>query len=156
MASRRRSGSTRCFPKVGRSSCPFRRRSSPIWSSSRCGSPYRGVRSSHSREPYSGGTRMSAAGAAAAAAVARRRREEEESMTGYTHADLAEGWEFKILRSATGAFRSADGLRKAVEEERRAGWVLLEKFDNGRVRFKRPVSARSGDAALSIDPYRTS
>src|SRR5438105_15873179 len=99
---------------------------------------------------------MSAGAAAAAAAALRRRREEEESRTGYTHADLAEGWEFKFLRSATGAFRTPEGLRKAVEEEARAGWVLLEKFDNRRLRFKRPLSARSGDAALSIDAYRTS
>ncbi len=25
-------------------------------------------------------------------------------------------------------------LRRAVEEESRAGWTLVEKFDNGRVR----------------------
>src|SRR5688572_17735489 len=42
-----------------------------------------------------------AAAAAAAAAIARRHREEEESMTGYTHTDLAQDWEFKILRSST-------------------------------------------------------
>lgn len=77
-------------------------------------------------------------------------------MTGYTHTELAEGWEFKILRSSTSAFRKPEALRQAVEEERRAGWVLVEKFDNQRLRFKRPASARSGDGALGIDPYRTS
>ena len=76
-------------------------------------------------------------------------------MTGYTHDDLADGWEFKILHSATGAFRKPECLRQVVEEEGRAGWVLLEKFDNQRVRFKRPASARSRDAALGIDPYRS-
>jgi len=101
---------------------------------------------------------MSAGGAsaAAAAAAARRRREEEEAMTAYTHADLTEGWEFKILRSATGQFRNPDPLRQALEEEARAGWVLMEKFDNQRVRLKRPAAARAGDAALGFDPYRTS
>ena len=102
---------------------------------------------------------MSAGAAAgAAAAMARRIREEEESMTGYTPGDLSEGWEFKFLRSATGSFRKPECLRQAVEEEGRAGWVLLEKFDNKRLRFKRPTSARSGDAALApgFDPYRTS
>lgn len=101
---------------------------------------------------------MSAGAAAgAAAAMVRRRREEEESMTGYTHDDLVEGWEFKILHSATRAFRKPERLRQAVEEEGRAGWVLLEKFDNQRLRFKRPASARSGDAVLApgFDPYRT-
>lgn len=100
---------------------------------------------------------MSAAIAGAgAAAVARRGREEEETMTGYTQADLIEGWEFKILRSVTGAFGKPDRLRQALEEEARAGWVLVEKFDNQRVRLKRPASARAGDAALGFDPYRTS
>ena len=81
-------------------------------------------------------------------------------MTGYTPDDLAEGWEFKIVRSATGAFRKPECLRQVIEEEGRAGWVLLEKFDNQRVRFKRPASAKSGDSALApapgYDPYRTS
>ena len=98
----------------------------------------------------------SSAGAAAAAAeAARRRREEEEVMTGYSHDDLTEGWEFKILRSATNAFRDPDRLRQAVEAEARAGWVLVEKFDNQRLRLKRSASARAGDAALGFDPYRT-
>jgi hypothetical protein len=98
---------------------------------------------------------MSAAATAAAAAAERRRREEEESMTGYSAGDLADGWEFKILRSATGAFRNPERLRQALEEESRAGWVLVEKFDNQRVRLKRPASARAGDAGLGFDPYRT-
>ena len=100
---------------------------------------------------------MSAAIAGAvAAAAARRERKEEETMTGYTQADLNEGWEFKILRSATGAFGKPERLRQALEEEARAGWMLLEKFDNQRVRLKRPASARAGDATLGFDPYRTS
>ena len=100
---------------------------------------------------------MSAAvSGAAAAAAARRRREEEETMTSYTQTDLIEGWEFKILRSVTGAFGKPDRLRQVLEEEARAGWVLVEKFDNQRVRLKRPASARAGDAGLGFDPYRTS
>jgi 1,4-alpha-glucan branching enzyme len=37
------------------------------------------------------------------------------------------------------------------------GWELLEKLDDGRVRFKRPVSARRRDGMLprGVDPYRT-
>ncbi len=76
-------------------------------------------------------------------------------MSGYSATDLSEGWEFKFLRSATGAFKDPARLRQALEEEARAGWVLVEKFDNQRVRLKRPASARAGDAALGIDPYRT-
>ena len=105
---------------------------------------------------------MSAAGVGAAAAAARRRaqRMEEEQMTGYTPSDLgngaADGWEFKILRSATGAFKKPDELRRVLEEEALAGWVMLEKFDSQRVRLKRPAAAKAGDASLGFDPYRTS
>lgn len=77
-------------------------------------------------------------------------------MTGYTSTDLAEGWEFKILRSATSAFRDPSRMRDALEQEARAGWTLVEKFDNQRLRLKRPASARAGDPGLDFDPYRTS
>jgi hypothetical protein len=53
------------------------------------------------------------------------------------------------------AFRKPENLKKYLEEERRAGWVLVEKFDDNRLRLKRPASARRGDAALNFDPYRT-
>ena len=99
---------------------------------------------------------MSAAGSAglAAAQLAAARREEEE-MTPYTPQDLAENWEFKILRSVTGAFRKPDRMRAILAEEQRAGWTLVEKFDDSRVRLKRPVGARSGDSDLDFDPHRT-
>ena len=76
-------------------------------------------------------------------------------MSGYTPEELAQGWEFKFLRSATGAFKHADFLRQALAEEARAGWTLVEKFDNSRIRLKRPATARAGDAGLGFDPYRT-
>src|SRR5262245_3032310 len=99
---------------------------------------------------------MSAAGAAAAAAARRRREEEEEWMTPYSPQDLSEGWEFKILRSATGAFKDPATLQKYLAEEGQASWVLVEKFDNSRVRLKRPASARQHDGSLTFDAYRTS
>jgi hypothetical protein len=98
---------------------------------------------------------VGAAGAGAAAARRRRERKEEEEMTEYTPRELAEGWEFKIVRSATGAFRTPAFLRTVLDEEQRAGWTLVEKFDNGRVRLKRPASARANDSALGSDAYRT-
>jgi hypothetical protein len=102
---------------------------------------------------------MSAGGAAAAAAaaaeMARRRRQEEEEMTPYTPQDLNEGWEFKILRSATKVFKRPEFLRQTLEEEAKAGWQLVEKFDDDRIRLKRPPSARANDASLDFDPYRT-
>jgi hypothetical protein len=82
--------------------------------------------------------------------------EEEEQMTPYSREELENDWEFKIIRSQTGSFRKQAALQKVMEEEARAGWQLVEKFDNSRVRFKRPRSARQRDAQLpaGVDPYR--
>ena len=95
-------------------------------------------------------------GAAAAAAEQQRlMREEEEEMTPYTPADLATDYEFKILRSATAAFRVPSKLQEILQEEALAGWVLVEKFDNSRLRLKRPTKAKERDGNLNFDPYRT-
>ena len=91
----------------------------------------------------------------AAAAAMRSQQEEEEEMTPYSAKDLAEGWEFKILRNVNGKFRDPFWLKAVLDEEARAGWVYLEKFDDNRIRLKRPASAREGDASLDFDPYRT-
>jgi hypothetical protein len=95
--------------------------------------------------------------AATAAAEEARKREEEEEMTGYTPEELNEEWEFKIVRANTPVFRKSERLRQVVEEEAHAGWTLLEKFDDTRVRFRRPRSAAQRDAYLppEVDPYRT-
>ncbi len=77
-------------------------------------------------------------------------------MTQYTRDDLQSDWEFKIVRSSTAVFRKPEVLDKLIEEERQTGWVMLEKFDDSRVRFKRARAARSKDAFLpeGVDPYR--
>ena len=97
------------------------------------------------------------AGAAAAAAAAELMRREEEEMTGYSDKDLAEGWEFKILRSNWAEFRKPEKLQAALDEEKRGGWVLVEKFDSCRIRLKRPAGTKviQGDFADNYDPYRT-
>jgi hypothetical protein len=99
------------------------------------------------------------AATSAAAAEKRQRmmRAEEEDMAQYTQDDLRDDWEFKIVRSETGAFRRPQVLERLVEEEAQAGWVMVEKFDDMRVRFKRSRSARASDAYLpqGVDPYRT-
>jgi hypothetical protein len=92
--------------------------------------------------------------AAAAAAHQRELEREEEQMTNYDAADL-EGWEFKIVRTATRKFKDPEFLRRVREEEARSGWQMLEKFDDQRVRFKREIEHRGGDLHREIDPYRT-
>ncbi len=67
------------------------------------------------------------------------------------------GWEFKILRSAQDSFRDPSALKQVLEEESMAGWILLEKLDDRRLRFKRPIAMREviRGELLPIDPYRT-
>ncbi len=77
-------------------------------------------------------------------------------MTTYRRDELDGDWEFKILRSMTGGFRRQDKLEGILEEEAQLGWVLVEKFDNRRIRLKRPASARiDRPAGAGTDPYRT-
>jgi hypothetical protein len=98
-----------------------------------------------------------AAGGAAAAATAAALavQQEEEEMTPYGAKELAEDWEFKILRSATNGFRDPIWLNAVLQEEARAGWTMVEKFDDGRIRLKRRAGSRARDASLGFDPYRT-
>jgi len=93
------------------------------------------------------------------AAVERKKKlnREEEEMTSYSREELEQGWEFKIVRSGTAAFRKPEEFAKLLEQEARFGWVLLEKLDDGRVRFKRRTGSRP---RLPLgehegDPYRS-
>jgi len=91
----------------------------------------------------------------ASGAAAQILKDEEEIMTAYKKDDL-EGWEFKIMRSYTGKFKDNKYIQELCREEARAGWEMLEKFDEYRIRFKRRVDYRHNDQFLKIDPYRTS
>lgn len=93
--------------------------------------------------------------AAGAAAAAAKQTKEEEQMATYNRDDL-DGWEFKIMRSTFGKFSSQQAIEKVCAEESPAGWELVEKFDQHRLRFKRRVERRSSDHMASVDPYRTS
>jgi hypothetical protein len=46
-------------------------------------------------------------------------------------------------------------MQRYLAEEAQAGWTLVEKFDNSRMRLKRPAAARQQDAQCTFDPYRT-
>src|SRR4028118_121108 len=67
------------------------------------------------------------------------------------------GWEFKIVRASHDLFHDPDVLQKLCEEEATAGWILLEKLDDRRVRFKRLIALRNilDAEQLSYDPYRS-
>ncbi len=97
----------------------------------------------------------SMAAVTAAAAKKRREQQEEEEMTQYSPPDL-DGWEFKIVRSLTGKFSNREAVQRLCTDEARAGWEMIEKFDNNRIRFKRKIERRSQDQSLNCDPYRTS
>lgn len=66
-------------------------------------------------------------------------------------------WEYKIVRAKRPIFGNPATFARLCREEALAGWILLEKFDNRRVRFKRPLHLREDlDAStLPFDPYRT-
>ena len=87
----------------------------------------------------------------------RREEKEEEQMTTYSSEDLESNWEFKIVRSTYPIFRKPETFNILLEEESFAGWELVEKLDDRRIRFKRRKDARRRDATLppGIDPYRT-
>lgn len=67
------------------------------------------------------------------------------------------GWEFKILRSEREVFSNPATLQQACDEEALAGWILLEKLDDRRLRFKRPIAMREviDPQTLGFDPYRS-
>lgn len=84
--------------------------------------------------------------------------EEEENLTryeSYDNKDQQKGWEFKIVRSSSNGFRGRRALSHVCEEEAKSGWILLEKLDDQRLRFRRPLSAREKDHLSKRDPYRT-
>ena len=67
------------------------------------------------------------------------------------------GWEFKILRANRDLFRNPETLKRVCDEEAEAGWILLEKLDERRLRFKRPMVLRDrlDPEQLNRDPYRS-
>ena len=95
---------------------------------------------------------MSGATAAAHAAQEKKKKElqEEEEMTRYTGEELTEDYEFKIVRSQTSAFKKRETVEQVMAEEAVSGWKFVEKFDDNRLRFKRPASARRNGSTLRI------
>ncbi|MDP3517512.1 MAG: hypothetical protein Q8S94_10140 [Pseudohongiella sp.] len=63
--------------------------------------------------------------------------------------------EYKIIQATTPHFANNQNLSRVMAEESQAGWTLVEKFDNYKIRVQRSISHRASDAGRAIDPYRT-
>ncbi len=64
--------------------------------------------------------------------------------------------EYKIIQSQTPMFTDTAKMHEILDQEARAGWRLLEKEDNYRLKLQRDISNRANDADLDFDAYRTS
>ena len=82
----------------------------------------------------------------------RRKEDEEELMSGYSPQDMRDNWQFKIVR---GTFKTAAQIEAVVQEQAEFGWLLVEIFDQNRIRFKRPASEVDKDAYREGNPYAT-
>lgn len=67
------------------------------------------------------------------------------------------GWEFKIVRASSNIFHNPAIFHRLCEEEAQLGWILLEKLDDRRVRFKRLIAMRDMERSElpRFDPYRS-
>lgn len=63
--------------------------------------------------------------------------------------------EYKVVQSNTPMFANPERLKAVMAEEARAGWDLVEKLDNYKLRFARDISHRAQDDARGFDAYRT-
>ncbi len=63
--------------------------------------------------------------------------------------------EYKIIQSQTPMFTDTAKMHEVLEQEAKAGWRLLEKEDNYRLKLQRDISNRANDADLDFDAYRT-
>lgn len=66
-------------------------------------------------------------------------------------------WEYKIVRANRDLFRNPAIFHRLCREEAEVGWILLEKLDDRRVRFKRQIEIRDTQRLNlpAFDPYRT-
>ena len=63
--------------------------------------------------------------------------------------------EYKVIQSQTPMFSDTAKMHEILDEEAKAGWRLLAKEDNYRLKLQRDISNRANDTALDIDAYRT-
>lgn len=63
--------------------------------------------------------------------------------------------EYKIIQAQTPLFAETAKMHELLEVEATAGWRLLEKESNYRIKLQREVSHRKNDPSLNIDAYRS-
>lgn len=63
--------------------------------------------------------------------------------------------EYKTIQSQTPLFSDTAKMHAVLAEEAKAGWQLLEKEDNYRIKLQRNISHRENDKNLDIDAYRS-
>ncbi|MCB1665796.1 MAG: hypothetical protein KDI28_08425 [Pseudomonadales bacterium] len=63
--------------------------------------------------------------------------------------------EYKVVQASTPYFAKWQNIESVMAEEAKAGWRLLEKCDNYKLRLQRDISHRANDKALGFDPYRS-
>jgi hypothetical protein len=63
--------------------------------------------------------------------------------------------EYKTVQAQTPLFADTKKMQEILLEEAKAGWDLLEKEDNYRIKLQRSIDNRGNDGNLEIDPYRT-
>ena len=63
--------------------------------------------------------------------------------------------EYKTVQAQTPLFADTKKMQEVLAEEAKAGWDLLEKEDNYRIKLQRSTENRSNDENLNIDAYRS-
>lgn len=63
--------------------------------------------------------------------------------------------EYKVVQASTPFFAKSQNIDAVMAEEAKAGWRLLEKCDNYKLRLQRDISHRANDKNLSTDAYRS-
>lgn len=63
--------------------------------------------------------------------------------------------EYKVMQAQTPLFSDTKKMHEVLDQEAKAGWRLLEKEDNYKIRLQRDISNRENDKNLDIDAYRS-
>ncbi|NKB33376.1 MAG: hypothetical protein GKR91_09785 [Pseudomonadales bacterium] len=63
--------------------------------------------------------------------------------------------EYKVIQSQTPLFAETAKMHEVLQQESKAGWRLLEKEDNYRIKLQRDISHRENDKNLDVDAYRS-